>query len=940
MLALSLLLVLAPPSFRDQIASAWDHPLICSAEMVERLQDDAARINVAASPIQIRWPGVRVVKVDGRPVTAKQLAPDLVSVDIPTGEHQLELGRDAAASEDAVPAGTLTPELLASQVAETQPGETLTIPDGLYRDFRIKLDSSGTAEQPIVIRSATPGGAIFTGNSSWIVSGNFVTVQGLRFEHCGPGTVVGIDRASGCRITQCLFFECGNPQSTFQHIVPTVGSGAGNRVDHCFWTGSRSMACAVRVQEGNSPKRQRIDHNIFRDTVRYWVNGQENVQLGQNQRGKTGAERPQATVEQNLFDHAWGDSEVISNKSTGNTIRHNLAAWCYRAAFTLRGGDSVRFEGNAVVGGGGGVRVMGTHHTIVNNFFAGLAEPAVYCETGSQDGESQIATTDTLMACNTVVDCPAAFGAMHTTEARPHMPERVRIEDNLVIGSTGEPVAMQDSKDVGVARLVNLPAPENETPAVDRYAAWLSGEATPPADAVDHGVAIEGVDQDLLARPRDAQPDIGCLEAGAGPARARLPALTAKPLLDPSIYRGQLVKSWPEGQPAGELISDPAAKTVLNWSWHPESYASTAWLSIGGYRLAWGGVAEDGKPKGFIRLYRGEEVVAMAADLVYYRLDFVYQGWLGRTLNETTEPGKDDWYQFQMVKDGGRLFVTLRSLRHQLELPLVAWRDRAGGSSGPLAIGSAGAGRFGELRLYAYDYAGGRAPDKPGPLRAEAVAGRVRLGWTEAPRDAGAVTYRIECTTPGQAEPRLVVAGIGGGAFDDFGAPAGANCRYTMRAVNRFGLSSEPVNAEVTAPGGTFTALMEAPAATLEQPFSTAMDDDGQRYVTPGNVAAEMQGAPESGGATFRFTLPTASEVALYGLVTAADNGHDSFYLQVDDGEFATWYTGIHSHWEWSKCGQIKLAAGEHRIRVKHREPGPCLAKLVVTADVTLAPVP
>lgn len=941
MYILPVLLLLSAPSFRDVVATAWDHPLICDAEMVERLGDDTARVRVSASPLRVRYPGVNVVRVDGQPVRTARLAPDLVSLDLPTGEYTIAAGRDAPASEDTVAPGTLDGDGLVKLVEAARPGDTVTIPDGLYRDFRATLKTSGTAAAPVTIRAATPGGAIFVGNTALVVAADHVTVSGLRFEQCGPGTTVLLSGGSGCRLTQCLFIECGNPESTFNHIVSTDGNGEANRVDHCYFTGCRSMACGVRVREGSSPKRQRIDHNIFRDTYRYWVNGQENVQLGQNQRGKVGEERPEATVEFNLFDQAWGDGEIISSKSTGNAIRHNVAAWCWRSAFTLRGGDLARFEGNAIVGGGGGLRVMGKRHTIVNNLFAGVGEPAIYFETGSADGENQVATEDTIAAFNTFVDCPTAFGAMPTNEARPHAPRRLQLRDNLAIGINGEPLALADAKEVATSRFVNLPAPDTELPAAERYAAWLAGSVPLPAAAIDQGQAVPQVTVDLLARPRQGAPDVGAFEAGAGPAQVHLPPLPPKPLIDPSLYRGRQLLAE-ANLPATEttITAQPASQVVLTWSYHPDSYAATAWLAIGGYKLSWGGADKDGKPLGVIRLTKGPQVVATAADLVHYRQDFIYQGWMNRTVNEAPAPAQDAWYRFQLVKDRGRMFLTMASTRYRLDLPLLSWRDRSGQeAAGPLAIGGDGPGQFGEVRLYEYDYAGARPPDEPSALRAEAMAGRVRLAWTEAPRDAGAVTYRLTRTVRGQGS--LVMAGFRGSLCDDFAAPAGVSCRWTLVAENRFGLQSQPLTVEFTPPADApFGTAIEAAAARLEPPFILVSDASGLRYATAGNIAAAMQGAPEQGVAEFKVTLPQASEVVIYGLVTAADDGHDSFYLAIDDEPYAVWYTGVHATWAWSRARQVKLTAGEHTLRVKYREPGTAVARLVVTADTALAPAP
>jgi len=310
---LPVLLLLVAPAFRDQIATAWDHPLLASAEMLERLADEPRHQRSATSPSGVairhrggarRWSAVPV----------KQLAPDLVAVNWRTASTA---SRSAARRRRAETSSRLAPDgrPIRGPRRHGQARRTKVIPDGFYRDWKVTVKTSGSAGAPVTIRSETPGGAVFSGESTLNVTASHVVVQGLRFEQCGPNSAIAIVEGSGCRITQCLFIECGHPQSTFYHVVTTMGNGDGNRVDHCYFAGSRSMSCGVRIREKSSPKRQRIDHNVFRDIVRYWVNGQENVQLGQNQRGLVGAERPEAVVEQNLFDHAWGDGEIISSKA-------------------------------------------------------------------------------------------------------------------------------------------------------------------------------------------------------------------------------------------------------------------------------------------------------------------------------------------------------------------------------------------------------------------------------------------------------------------------------------------------------------------------------------------------------------------------------------------------------------------------------------------------
>jgi len=79
-----------------------------------------------------------------------------------------------------------------------------------------------------------------------------------------------------------------------------------------------------------------IDHNQFLDAKRNVTNGGEPIQIGGNAflNGQIAAN---TTVEYNLFERADGDFEIISVKSSGNTIRYNKFIEC-DGALWLRGG--------------------------------------------------------------------------------------------------------------------------------------------------------------------------------------------------------------------------------------------------------------------------------------------------------------------------------------------------------------------------------------------------------------------------------------------------------------------------------------------------------------------------------------------------------------------------------------------------------------------------
>jgi hypothetical protein len=76
-----------------------------------------------------------------------------------------------------------------------------------------------------------------------------------------------------------------------------------------------------------------------------------------------------------LFEDCNGDPEIISVKCNKNTIAHNTFVRCL-GTVSLRHGNETVIEGNFFFGEGiegtGGVRIYGSNHKIINNFFQGL----------------------------------------------------------------------------------------------------------------------------------------------------------------------------------------------------------------------------------------------------------------------------------------------------------------------------------------------------------------------------------------------------------------------------------------------------------------------------------------------------------------------------------------------------------------------------------------
>ena len=239
----------APP--RDALETAFRHPLVTDADLDACFSDTHCVLVCDGGVALIRYPGITALTADGVTTPVETVGEDLVRVELPAGRHEVRALVDGPAPAVGVltpdAEAVATPEAFAERAAGLRPGDELVVRDGVYAAWQAELVGEGTAERPVVIRAETPGGVIFKGDTRLRITGRFITLKGFRFEHCGPGMVVEIRGGSDNRIAQCHFFGCGNPRSTFTHILEVGVASHRNRVDHCYFTSSQSMSIGQRV---------------------------------------------------------------------------------------------------------------------------------------------------------------------------------------------------------------------------------------------------------------------------------------------------------------------------------------------------------------------------------------------------------------------------------------------------------------------------------------------------------------------------------------------------------------------------------------------------------------------------------------------------------------------------------------------------------------------
>jgi len=268
---------------------------------------------------------------------------------------------------------------LCKAVRSAQPGDTLVLKNGIYKDAALVLSGKGTAAKPIVVRAETPGGVRLTGGSYLRIGGTGIEVRGFYFTggHAPKGAVWefrnGDEAAFHCRITQCAI-DNYNPPARDTENSWVLLYGQYNRFDHNSISGKTNMGVtlAVILDEKNSPNGHRIDNNYFGRRPNLGSNGGETIRVGTSQ---TSLLSSKTSIEENFFEHCDGEVEIVSIKSCDNYILNNTF-YESSGVLALRHGHRNLVEGNIFIGNRkpntGGLRVINEGHIIRNNSFYGL----------------------------------------------------------------------------------------------------------------------------------------------------------------------------------------------------------------------------------------------------------------------------------------------------------------------------------------------------------------------------------------------------------------------------------------------------------------------------------------------------------------------------------------------------------------------------------------
>lgn len=426
--------------------------------------------------------------------------------------------------------------------AAAAPGDVIVMANGTWSDADILFETNGAEGDSVRLEAETRGHVILSGRSKLRIGGDYLVVDGLRFEGGGlpDGSHViqfrGDDNDTNhSRLTQTSIIDY-NPENWRDEGKWVSLYGTHNRVDHSYFAGKTHDGATVVVWLDDNPNHHRIDHNFFGPRPLLGKNGGESIRIGTSHWSMSDSE---TLVEHNLFYRNDGEHEIISNKSGKNVYRHNTFLES-QGTLTLRHGNEALVAGNFFIGNGvrntGGSRLIGERHRVINNYYENLTgtefKGALPVVNGIPNSplNRYFQVKDAVVAFNTFVNCKYTFviGAGVSEEATLP-PENLTIANNVVqtdsrepvITIRAEPIDPQWEGNVFAGSSLGLPQTPDGIMMADPMLRPAGAIWRPSANSPVYGGAAGGcgwVDEDVDGQRRPPEPR----DAGAD-ARSEMP---------------------------------------------------------------------------------------------------------------------------------------------------------------------------------------------------------------------------------------------------------------------------------------------------------------------------------------------------------------------------------------------------------------------------------
>ena len=358
-------------------------------------------------------------------------------------------------------------------VKKAQPGDTIILGDGEWRDFQIVFTGTGTAAKPITLTAQTKGKVLLTGQSNLRIGGQNLVVSGLVFKNGASPTdeVISFRRdsktlATDVRVTEVVIDGFSKSDRRAEDIWVAL-YGTGNRVDHSHFEGKTNAGvtlAAIRRAGDPLDNRHRIDHNYFGPRPPLGSNGGETIRIGTSEESLSASN---TIIERNIFDRTSGEVEIVSIKSGGNVVRENLVLEA-QGAFVLRHGNGNLVERNIFLGKGvadtGGVRVINRDQIVRGNYFEGLAGTSFKSALSVMNGVPNSVinryhqVANARIEGNSIIDSARITLAAGADAERSAAPTGSKFERNLIVGAKGQDPFRAEGEIGGIALAGNVEA--------------------------------------------------------------------------------------------------------------------------------------------------------------------------------------------------------------------------------------------------------------------------------------------------------------------------------------------------------------------------------------------------------------------------------------------------------------------------------------------------
>tara|TARA_R110002049_G_scaffold39374_6_gene121193 strand:- start:10121 stop:12466 length:2346 start_codon:yes stop_codon:yes gene_type:complete len=363
-------------------------------------------------------------------------------------------------------------------VKNANPGDIITMANGVWNDAELVFEGKGTEENPITLTVEEKGKVTLEGNSNLQLAGEHLIVNGLVFKNGYTPTNAVIsfrknreEMANYTRLTECVIDNYNNPERQVQDYWVTI-YGKNNRIDHNHITGKKNLGVTMIVGLDTKESREnnhQIDHNYFGPRPTYGNNGGETLRIGTSHHA---LENSKTFVESNYFDRTNGEHEIISNKACQNTFKYNTFFEC-TGTLTMRHGNETLVDGNVFIGNNkpstGGVRVINETQTVINNYHIGLTgyrfRGAFVMMNGVPNSPPNryVPVIESKVNNNTFINCyNILFGAGNDSE-RSQAPKTSEFSNNIIYNVQKKDVFTIDADISGITFKNNLLGKNGET---------------------------------------------------------------------------------------------------------------------------------------------------------------------------------------------------------------------------------------------------------------------------------------------------------------------------------------------------------------------------------------------------------------------------------------------------------------------------------------------